>query len=92
MAAVAGQTLAELGRRVPSDVSLAAFTDTPRLGEALTPPLTAIRQPVSRIAMAAISHLYLLHDSDTPDKVEHPDLAFPGELIVRASCAAHAQG
>ena len=89
VAAVAGQTLAELGRRVPADVSLAAFTDTPRLGEALTPPLTAIRQPVSRIALAAISQLYLLHDCDVPDQVGHPDLAFPGELVVRASCAEH---
>lgn len=90
VAAVAGQTLAELGRRLPADVSLAAFTDTPRLAEALTPSLTAVRQPVSQMALAAITQLYLLHDSDTPEQLEHPDLAFPGELIVRASCAAPA--
>jgi LacI family transcriptional regulator len=91
VAAVVGQTLTELGRRIPVDVSLSAFTDTPRLGEALTPPLTTIRQPISQMASAAITQLYLLHDSDTPDQIEHADMAFPGELILRSSCGAAAR-
>ncbi len=90
VAAVAAQTLAELGRRLPADVSVAAFTDTPRLAEALTPPLTTVRQPAALMAQAAIDQLYLLHDSDQPDHLEHPNLAFSGELVVRASCAAPA--
>ncbi len=90
VAAVAGQTLAELGLRVPSDVSLTAFTDTPRLGESLTPPLTTIRQPVAQMAAAAITQLYLLHDTEAPEQVEPHDFPFAGELIVRASCAAPA--
>lgn len=88
VAAVAGQTLAELGRNVPADVSLISFTDTPRLGEGLTPPLTAIRQPIAGMAAAAIAQLYLLHDSDAPDQMEHANLAFSGELIERSSCTS----
>jgi LacI family transcriptional regulator len=91
VAAVVGQTLAEMGRRVPTDISLAAFTDTPRLAEALTPPLTTVRQPMALMADAAISRLYLLHDADTLEVSEPQDLSFPGELVVRSSCAAPAQ-
>lgn len=91
VAAVAGQTLVEIGRRVPEDVSLAAFNDTPQLGEALTPPLTAVRPPLDKMAAAAVAQLYLLHDADAPDALEHPDLAFPGELVVRGSCAPPAR-
>lgn len=90
VAAVAGQTLAETGRRVPADVSLAAFNDTPRLGESLTPPLTSIRLPLAQMAAAAVAQLYRLHDAEDPDHAERPDLSFPGELIVRASCAPRA--
>ncbi len=88
VAAVAGQTLAEMGRRIPADVSLAGFNDTPRLGEALTPPLTSIRLPLAQMAAAAVAQLYRLHDAEDPGHIDHPDLSFPGELIVRAACAA----
>ena len=90
VAAVAGQTLAEVGRRVPADVSLAGFNDTPRLGEALTPPLTSVRAPLARMAEAAVMQLYRLHDAEDPDRLERPDLSFSGELVVRASCAPRA--
>lgn len=90
VAAVAGQTLAEMGRRVPTDVSLAGFHDTPRLGEVLTPPLTTIRRPLGRMAEAAITQLYRLRDAEDPARLERPDLSFPGELVIRASCAPRA--
>lgn len=87
VAAVAAQTLAELGCRVPQDMSLVSFSDAPRLGEVLTPALTALRRPFSLLAEAAVEHLYALHDSDTYDPDAVRDFAFPGELIVRASSA-----
>ncbi|MBV9848730.1 MAG: LacI family DNA-binding transcriptional regulator [Armatimonadetes bacterium] len=87
VAAVAAQTLAEIGLRVPADVSLAAFGDTPRLGEAMTPPLTTVREPVAQLAAAAITQLYRLHEAKVTDDPEQHDLAFPGELVMRASCA-----
>ncbi len=85
VAAITVQTLSELGRRVPQDVSLVCFSDTPRVGEALTPPLTALRRPVAVLAKAAVDQLYMLHDGETADPDAPRDFAFPGELIVRAS-------
>ncbi len=85
VAAVAAQTLAELGVRVPQDVSLVSFTDTPKLGEALTPPLTALGRPLALLAKAAVDQLYALHDAEVSDPDAVRDFAFPGELVVRAS-------
>ena len=98
-AAVSAQTLAGLGLSVPGTVSLAGFGDTPRLAEALTPPLTVIRPPVVQIAQTAIAALYRLHnvtheDADAEAVVSEnalpleTDICLPGRLVVRASCAA----
>jgi LacI family transcriptional regulator len=94
VAAVATQTLAELGLRVPQDVSLAGFGDTPRLAEALTPPLTVVRRPIADLAKAAVAALYQAHEppgaagtgGGEPETVR--DISLPGLLIIRASCAA----
>ena len=93
VAAVAAQTLAEVGQRVPQAVSLAGFGDTPRLGEALTPPLTTVRQPAADIAKAAIAALYEMHEAEMPEAVterdsSERDISLPGRLITRASCAS----
>ena len=88
VAAVAAQTLAEVGQRVPQHVSLAAFGDTPRQAEALTPPLTVIRPPVAALAKAAIAALYEMHDAETPDAVTERDISLPVQFIPRASCAS----
>ncbi len=89
-AAVSAQTLAALGLAVPGVVSLAGFGDTPRLAEALTPPLTVIRPPVAQMAQAAISLLYRLHDaaaSAEPLPQSEMEASLPGQLVRRASCA-----
>jgi len=92
-AAVSAQTLAALGLAVPAAMSLAGFGDTPRLAEALTPPLTVVRPPVPQLAQAAISLLYRLHDtaaSGEPLPQPEMEVSLPGQLIRRASCAAPA--
>ncbi len=92
-AAVSAQTLAALGLAVPGAVSLAGFGDTPRLAEALTPPLTVIRPPVPQLAQAAVSLLYRLHDaaaSGEPLPPPEMEASLPGQLLRRASCAAPA--
>ena len=86
IAAVAAQTLAEMKLVVPQAVSLAGFGDTPRLAEALTPPLTTIRPPTPELARQAVAALYGIHD--TPDEAREADVALPGRLIVRGSCAS----
>ena len=89
-AAVSAQTLAALGLAVPGAVSLAGFGDTPRLAEALTPPLTVIRPPVAQMAQAAIHLLYRLHDAvASGETLPSADMetSLPGQLVRRASCA-----
>ena len=88
-AAVSAQTLAALGLVVPGAVSLAGFGDTPRLAEALTPPLTVIRSPAPQMAQAAISLLYRLHDAAAGEPLPQSEMevSLPGQLIRRASCA-----
>lgn len=91
-AATAAQALAEIGLGVPRDVSLACFGDTPRLAEALTPPLTAVRAPAARLAAAAVAVLYQQREDATAKPKDEADAApldraFSGQLIVRASCA-----
>ena len=85
IAAVAAQTLAGMGLVVPQMVSLAGFGDTPRLAEALTPPLTTMRPPAPELARRAVAALYAIHD--TPDAARETDVALPGRLMVRGSCA-----
>ena len=87
VAAVAGQTLAGEGLRVPADLSLAAFGDTPRLAEAMIPPLTTMREPIAQLASVALEQLYRLHEAGVSEAAEPHDLAFPAELVIRASCA-----
>ena len=89
-AAVTAQTLAALGLPVPSAVSLAGFGDTPRLAEALTPPLTVVRPPVPELAQAAVGMLYRLHEAAASGEALSPaemDISLPGKLVQRASCA-----
>ncbi len=59
--------------------------------EALTPPLTTVRQPAADIAKAAIAALYEMHEAETPEAVTERDISLPGRLITRASCASPAR-
>ena len=70
--------------RVPQTVSLVGFGDTPRLAEALTPPLTVIRRPVAQIARAAIAALYEMHEAETPEAMTERDISLPGQLMSPA--------
>lgn len=84
------RTLQDLGKRVPQDISLVAFGDTPFGAEALSPPLTTIRPPVAQLATTAIAQLYSLHreaDQEKPQIAadQRRDIVFAGELVVRGS-------
>lgn len=71
-------TLHEAGLRVPEDVAVVAFDGTPET-EYTWPPLTVVRQPLERMAEAAVSRLI-----EGEQAVEA--MTFPTELIVRKSC------
>ncbi len=70
------------GLRLPEDLSVAGFDDTP-LAQLVWPPLTTIRQPTRDLAYAAASLLF-----EKVDGVEHRRLQH--ELVVRGSVSAPA--
>lgn len=71
----------ERGLRVPEDVSVVGFDDSPLI--AFTdPPLTTVRQPVRAMATAAVGAL-LEAVAGTP--VQRTEYVFQPELVVRGS-------
>ena len=69
------------GFRVPEDLSVIGFDDSPLM--AFTdPPLTTVRQPVQAMCEAAVSGLVRAMDGNTPDGTE---LVFRPDLIIRQS-------
>jgi len=81
MALGAVRAARSLGLRVPEDVSVVGFDDSPLI--AFTdPPLTTVRQPVSAMGHAAVSAL-VAEMSGTP--APRAELLFHPELVVRGS-------
>lgn len=78
------RALREAGRVVPDDVALVAM-DNPVWAEMIDPPLTALAQPVRRMATAAAE---LLLQRITRERTQARHMVFHFDLIVRASCGA----
>ncbi|MFI6347082.1 LacI family DNA-binding transcriptional regulator [Streptomyces sp. NPDC050560] len=73
------------GLRVPQDVSVVGFDDSPLI--AFTdPPLTTVRKPVTAMGQAAVRAL-LEEVAGTP--APHSEFVFMPELVVRGSTASH---
>ncbi|MFE2933973.1 LacI family DNA-binding transcriptional regulator [Streptomyces sp. NPDC059278] len=70
----------DLGRGVPSDVSVVGFDDLPVAGD-VTPALTTVRLPLEEIGRRAL--LLALGDATASPRT----LAVPSRLVVRASTA-----
>lgn len=83
MALGAIREIGNAGLRVPHDVSVIGFDDSPTM-PFVAPPLTTIRQPVADIAQSAVNALLALAAGSSPSTDE---LRFEGELIIRASTA-----
>ena len=79
MARGAMRALAQAGRRVPEDVAVGVFDDSP-VAVTTTPPLTTIRQPWQRISSEMARLLLGLIDGDPPSAV-----ILRTELIRRGS-------
>jgi DNA-binding LacI/PurR family transcriptional regulator len=75
---------AELGLRVPEDVSVVGYDDAP-VCELTRPPLTTMRQPAREMGRAAAEMLLALLDGAPPAETRR---LFAAELVVRESCAA----
>ncbi len=84
MAIGALQAIRDAGLRVPDDLALVSFDDTPLAARA-DPPLTVIRQPARPLGQIAVE--LLLELIDQPEAAPQCIL-LPTELVVRASCGA----
>src|SRR5690606_28286678 len=71
------------GHRVPEDVSVVGYDDSP-LFAFTDPPLTTLRQPVRAMAAAAVSSLL---EEIGGDHTHHTEFVFQPELVVRGSTA-----
>lgn len=75
--------LREAGRAIPDDISLVGFDDMP-IGALLTPPLTAVRQPVETLGRLGFQTLFALLNGEPAA----PLTRLPVELIRRHSVGA----
>lgn len=75
--------LREAGRAIPDDISLVGFDDMP-IGALLTPPLTAVRQPVETLGRLGFQTLFALLNGEPAT----PLTRLPVELIRRHSVGA----
>ncbi len=74
--------LHDAGQRVPEDVSVVGFDDTPESGYFL-PPLTTIRQDFGEVGRRCVQLLLSLADGEPVDR----HVVVPAELVGRASTA-----
>jgi DNA-binding LacI/PurR family transcriptional regulator len=88
MALGAVRAVRRAGLDVPSDVSIVGYDDAFPL-EYMDPPLTTVRQPMDRIAAAVVPVLTRMVQGFPMD---HGELLFDPELIIRASTAAPPEG
>src|SRR5215467_1422464 len=78
------QALSRAGMKVPHDMSIVAFDDVPWMSM-ISPPLTAVRQPVADMARSAAELLLRRLREGAP--VSPSTSVFQSELIVRDSVA-----
>jgi LacI family transcriptional regulator len=85
--AAAGVLLAlhRAGKRIPQDVKVVGFDDSP-VAQFLSPPLTTVRAPIEEVGREAVNRLVrLIHG----EQVQGPTL-MQTELVVRESCGCSA--
>jgi LacI family transcriptional regulator len=76
------EVAAELGLRVPDDLSVVGFDNVPEAANSI-PSLTTVAQPLQQMGAEAVRLLLTLLDGDGNE--EH--LRFPASLVVRGSTA-----
>lgn len=82
------EVLAELGLRVPDDISVVGFDDS-LAARTTVPQLTTVRQPLPAMGQRAVEVLLdriQRHDGRIPEGQINP-IVFPVDLVMRASVA-----
>jgi len=89
MAIGAMKVIREADLRVPDDIAIVGFDDSPS-ALAVEPPLTTVRQPIERMGAMAVEILLSRLDGMGREPGQGPALTnrvvLPTELVVRASC------
>jgi LacI family transcriptional regulator len=82
------EALAEVGLRVPEDISVAGFDDT-LVARSTVPQLTTVRQPLRAMGQRAVEVLLAKIDPGAHKDAPVPDqnIVFPVELVLRDSVA-----
>src|SRR5699024_10432956 len=83
MARGALNALQESGKRVPQDIAIAGFDDSP-IASATDPALTTMRQPFERISQEMVRLLISVIDGETAATV-----TLPTTLVIRESTTAN---
>ncbi|HEY6057868.1 MAG TPA: substrate-binding domain-containing protein [Candidatus Limnocylindrales bacterium] len=83
MAANAVVELKRAGRRIPDDVAVVGFDDSP-LASALVPALSSVRQPIEEMGREMVR---LLREAIGPGVVAPRHVILDTELVIRASSA-----
>jgi LacI family transcriptional regulator len=82
------ETLAQLGLRVPDDLSIAGFDDT-LVARIVVPQLTSVRQPLRAMGARAVELLLArIEQGDGATRRGLKPVVFPVELVSRGSVAA----
>ncbi|MBU2509879.1 LacI family transcriptional regulator [bacterium] len=83
------RAMQEMGIRIPDDIALVGYDDTP-LAEFANPLLTSVHQPREELALLTCEHLFELIDKVTPDAKSKTRkkkiIGIQPRLIVRESC------
>jgi LacI family transcriptional regulator len=85
MALAAMRAIQERGLRIPGDIAVVGFDDIPQANR-ITPALTTVRQPITRIgAVAAETLIDMIETGSTLPRQK----VLPAELVIRDSCGAN---
>ena len=87
MAAGALAAIREAGLRVPEDIAVVGFDDSP-IASLTSPTLTTVRQPIYRLGAEA-ARLLIDQLQDGPPEPQRERL--PVEMVIRDSCGARRQ-
>lgn len=73
--------LRDAGLRVPQDIAVVGFDDSPS-SRHLTPSLTTVRAPIEQTGLEAVRQLIGLIE----EGAAQPEILLPTELVIRESC------
>ena len=73
--------LRQAGKRVPEDIAIVGFDDSP-FSASLTPPLTTVRAPTEQVGLEAVRQLVHLIRGEGVE----PQVILPTDLVIRQSC------